>query len=345
MMAMCTRVRHCVILLLVFVVGCAAIAWSANRMSEQVRGVGRFALPEDALLFATSVNVRVWRGGRVENIGPNPAGFGSLDYWLGYLPKAHAVLFRRSDDPQIRLFGVDLAKKRLAANPRTLQLEGGDDETHHPALDSSSGTLSEIRGDNRAAELWQCPWTGKWKRTDSWVVPASTTLSAKWSGSPGISGKRVVFASPSGFLLMARRGEPEVSILYTPDTKWRFQGGMDETIVPEGCTPVFSPDGSHIAWTRIYAKDGMVGVVNLHDKTYLEYRVNKAVGGLLLAGGLRKVDWLRNGYLVCELPWVESGMSDLYIVDISSERTQHLPISVMPDQWCVVRDAPSLSSE
>lgn len=293
-----------------------------------------------AILYARWRSIFVFKDGAARSLGPNPAGYDSLDHWIGYSVTGRSVLFRRFVEDHIRLLDVNIRQGKLGTREAwRLRLQDGD-----PCIGAVFGDqLYEIRGSYRTVQLWAFSVDGKSKLVDSWQLPGDVPVAKKWVSLPGVGGTNVVFGTPSGCVISASTGHAgKVSVLWKGNPNWHDPGYPLDAFVS---AIALSPDGKWALcacpenknWPVLTAFNCATGIRRDYtiwkpssSGTYLE----QAFEGPTIV--MRVTPIPGNDYVACEITALESGQSDIFLVDLVTGTSRRFPIKVERQQWAVI---------
>ncbi len=286
-----------------------------------------------SVLYAQEAKIHLYSAGKDSVLGTNPAGYNSLDLWMGCSRSLGGVVFHRDFNGYFRLFEIDTSGRRLGKASAGIYV--GKTPAEESSLDINPNDMGfdgrqllQIRGKRHAAELWSQTAKGKWRKDGMWSLPGSAQYPGEWYSTVSRSHGWLAFFVPTG------ETESKAVLLRESD------GTVNE--LGEGSFSVaISPDGRYVAFR---SGDSTVRVVPLTGGPARNFRVWSTVEGLPLVGlsilGMGivgGVQWVPGTQvLACEAEPAESGQSFIFLVDTTTGTTTHLPLMVERGQWCVL---------
>lgn len=295
------------------------------------------------LIYAERNEIRVYDRGSVVVLGLNPAGYDSLDHWIGYSSKPGTVFFYRSGENHFRLLEIDARKTGL----KSTNLAPAYTECNPHEYGIHDGKLWVVRGVKHKAVLWSYSRSGKWKQEAWWNLPKTIPVARLWSRSPAVDGSNVVFMSPSDYLLLGSNKGGAVRVLSDGDPAYVDPGFNDDA--SGEIAPVIMPGTDLVIYcSNLLGNPGGLEFLSVDRRTgqKMTYTIPKHGQPLRSMPPPECILTIRSvpskDYVACEI--LVSGLSAIALVDIHSGKSEYLPMLVERYQWCLV-DAPSRSSQ
>jgi hypothetical protein len=281
-----------------------------------------------AILYAKRDAIYEYRNGKSRKVFNNPAGYDSLDTWLGYSYKLKGIVFQRSVYNKLMIITHIDSKSPSAENLDCVDTYRLD--TYGFSL--IGDLFFQIRGEYNNIELWKCSKTEKWSRSKSWIIPKKMPLPKKWVSPPALIKDSVVFVTPSGYLVKANRKNDAIAIISDGNSAWINDEDANEEYLASFWTPSISNNGEYIAWRPHPSPNddnASIKIASIDGSFRKDYRA--------VTGQVALIYWLDDRYLVCEETTVFSGLSRLYVVDKDKGPTGYILAGVERRQWCVVK--------
>lgn len=322
----CSALALCVVM-----PGCALVHHGAAQTAlVQAGGRGPWML-----LYADKERLYACRHGRSRFVVKNPAGYDSLDDWIGYAGGESSIVFYRFREHHFRVIKVQARKKK--AYSRDTHIASRDDFPANYCVYADK--LWVIRGAGHKAVLWHSGLDGRWDPAATWSVPSNVPLPKTWSSAPAIDGTSVAFMTPSDYVLLCDTASGTAArIVSQGDTKYADPGFEDSGSTGAGVA-ISSAEG----WVFFDAtlpqdiQDLRFFAVNYQTGDRRTYQVKHKRGFSLMAPPERILR-LRlvpgRDYIACEV--LESGMSSIALIDRKSGQSSYLPFAIERYQWCVV---------
>ncbi len=300
------------------------------------------------VVFPTGDKILLYKSGKILSLGKNPAGYNSVDSWLGYSKQLRGVLLLREDSGGwpvqysvilLRLDGTSISNKSISLDG----LKGKIDSSSTWKFQAER--FYQIVGHGRSIELHELDLHGKLEVHSLPSLPFGSGFAGEWHSAASIHGRKVAFASPNGDIVLI---DTESKML-----KHVASGEGLEEFPSESSSPNpiiwphidWSPDGKQIAFS-VSQGSTMLKILDVTSMKTRELPVWRLLGSstspvmispFMVPDMLTRVKWAPGGrYVLCEVFPGESGNSYLFVADVQHGTSARIPIMVERNCWGIM---------